>query len=160
VNIQSKNEVIALDARNLKITSRWPVAPAGQPVSIAMDQQHRRLFIAGRNPASLIMMNADNGKVIGSPFPIGQRVDGSVFDMVTGDVACATGDGTLHIFHEDSPEKLRVVETVKTEYGAKTLALDPKTHYLLTDTADFEPASGNAQRKAQNGTFRLLVYGK
>jgi len=159
-NLEDKNEVIAIDSRALKITARWPVAPVGQPVSIAMDRQHRRLFIAGRNPSTLIAMDADSGKIIGPPFPIGTRVDANVFDPETGLVASATGDGAIHIFHEDSPSKLAVVETVKTEYGAKTMALDPKTHYLLVDTADFDPAAGSAQRKARPGTFHLLVYGR
>jgi YVTN family beta-propeller protein len=160
-NLEDKNEVIAIDTRTLKITARWPVAPVGQPVSIAMDRQRRRLFIAGRNASLLIAMDADTGKIIGPPFPIGTRVDANVFDPETRIVASSTGDGAIHIFHEDSPDKLSVVEVVKTEYGAKTMALDPKTHYLLVDTADFDPPpAGSAQRKARPGTFHLLVYGR
>ena len=165
-NLEDKNEVIAIDSRTLKIKARWPVAPAGQPVSIAMDREHRRLFIAGRNPQLLVVMDADNGKIIGQPFPIGARVDATVYDPETGLVASSTGEGTIHIFHEDSPDKLSVVELVKTEFGAKTMALDPKTHNLLVDTADFDapPAATaqkkNPQRRARPGTFRLLIYGR
>jgi len=165
-NLEDKNQVIAIDARGLKITARWPVAPAGQPVSIAMDRQHRRLFIAGRNPALLVVMDADSGKIIGPPFPIGARVDANVFDPETGMVASATGEGTIHIFHQDSPDKLSAVETVKTEFGAKTMALDPKTHNLLVDTSEFDPPPDAAaqqkssQRKAKPGTFHLLIYGR
>ena len=165
-NLEDKNEVIAIDTRSLKISARWPVAPAGQPVSIAMDRQHRRLFIGGRNPKLLVMMDADTGKIIGQSFPIGGRVDTNVFDPETGFVASSTGDGTLHIFHEDSPEKLSQTETVTTEYGAKTMALDPKTHNLLVDTADFEKANASTGkgrgplRRPAPGTFHLLVYGR
>src|ERR1022692_3966669 len=129
-NLEDKNEVIAIDSRTLKITARWPVAPAGQPVSIAMDREHRRLFIAGRNPQLLVVMNADNGKIVGQAFPIGARVDATVYDAATGMVAVSTGEGTIHIFHQDSPDQLSLVETVKTEFGAKTMALDPKTHKI------------------------------
>ncbi|MGD0500483.1 MAG: YncE family protein [Bryobacteraceae bacterium] len=164
-NLEDKNEVIAIDTRALKITARWPVAPAGQPVSMAMDRQTRRLFIGARNPAVFVVMNADNGKIIGPSFPIGARVDTSVFDPETKLAACSTGDGTIHVFHEDSPDKASAVETVKTEYGAKTMALDPKTHNLLVDTADFEPPAGgappaNARPTPKPGTLRLLVYGR
>jgi len=163
-NLEDKNEVIAIDSRTLKITAHWPVAPAGQPVSIAMDREHRRLFVGGRNPKVLVMVNADTGKVIGESFPIGGRVDANVFDAATGMVASSTGDGTIHIFHEDSPDKLSMVETVTTEYGAKTMALDPKTHNLLVDTADFDPPApgkqGTPQRRPKPGTFRLLIYGR
>src|SRR5215469_14374400 len=130
-----------------------------------MDRQNRRLFIGGRNPTTLVMMNADNGKIIGSPFSIGSRVDTNVSDSDTGLVAASTGDGTIHIFHEDSPDKLSMIETVTTEYGAKTMALDPKTHNLLVDTSDFDaPADAGKgrgpQRRAKPGTFRLLIYGR
>lgn len=164
-NLEDKNEVIAIDSRALKITARWPVAPAGQPVSIAMDRQSRRLFIGARNPSMFVVMDADSGKIIGPSFPIKARVDTTVYDPETGLAACSTGDGAIHIFHEDSPNKISVVDTVKTEYGAKTMALDPKTHNLLVDTSDFvAPATGtkqpNARPTAKPGTFRLLIYGR
>ena len=164
-NLEDTNEVVAIDSRSLKIKSRWPVAPAGQPVAIAMDRQHRRLFISGRNSKLLVVMDADNGKIIGQPFPIGDRVDTNIYDPETGVIAASTREGTIHIFHEDSPDKISVVETVKTEFGAKTMALDPKTHYLYVDTSDFGPApaptpqQSNPQPVAKPGTFRLLVYG-
>ena len=165
-NLEDTNEVIAIDSRSLQIKSRWPVAPAGQPVSMAMDRVHRRLFIGGRNPKVLVVMDADSGKIIGQPFPIGARVDTNIYDPDTALVASSTGDGTIHIFHEESPDKFNVVETVQTEYGAKTMALDPKTHNLFLDTSDFEPPGAatekqpNPQRRAKPGTFRLLIYGK
>lgn len=165
-NIESTNEVIAIDSNDLTIKSRWSVAPSGQPVSIAMDRKNRRLFVGGRNPKMLVEMNADTGKVIGEPFPIGDRTDANIFDPSTNTLASATREGTLHIFHEDSPDKLSVVETVKTEFGAKTMGFDPKTHHLYLTTSDFGPAPAptekqpNPQPVATPGTFRLLIYGK
>jgi len=165
-NIEDKNEVIAIDSRDLVIKSRWPVAPAGSPVAIAMDRAHRRLFISGRNPKMLVVMDADTGKIIGQPFPIGDRVDTNIFDPGTGVIAAATREGLLHIFHEDSPDKISVVEAVKTELGAKTMGLDPKTHNLYLTTSDFGPAPAptekqpNPQPVATPGTFHLLIYGR
>ena len=164
-NLEDKNEVIAIDSRALKITARWPVAPAGHPVSMAMDRRNRRLFIGCRDPKVFIVMDADTGKIIGSPFPIGGRVDSNIFDPETGLAACSTGegDGAISIFHEDSPNRYSLVETVKTEFGAKTMALDPRTHNLLVDTADFEqPAAGAKSNRltAKPGTLRLLIYGR
>ena len=164
-NLASTNEVIALDARSLKIASRFPTAPVGHPVSISMDRKTRRLFIGGRDPKLFAMMNADSGKIIGDAFPIGARVDSNIFDDDLKIAACSTGDGTIHIFHEDSPDKLTLVESVKTEFGAKTMGLDAKTHHLLVDTSDFEPGTPTAkqphpQPRAKPGTLRLLIYGK
>ena len=160
-NLEDTNEVIAIDSRALKITARWPVAPAGAPTSMAMDAAHRRLFIGGRNPGVLVVMDAGTGQITGQPFPIGKRVDSNIFDPETGLIACSTGDGTIHIFHEDAPDKFSEVQTVRTEPGAKTMALDPKTHNLLVDTSDFQPAAqGQRQPRAVPGTFRLLIYGR
>jgi YVTN family beta-propeller protein len=165
-NLEDTNEVIAIDSRELKVKSRWPVAPAGQPVSIAMDRQHQRLFVAGRNPKMLVMLDAASGKVIGPPFPIGDRVDNTSFDPENGLVFAATREGTIHIFHEDTPDKLNPVEVVKTEFGAKTMGFDPKTRNLFVDTSDFDPPAEptkkqpNPQPRAKPGTFRLLVYGR
>ena len=164
--LQSTNEIVAIDTKDLTVKSRFPVAPSGAPTSITMDRKNRRLFVGGRNPKMLVMMDADTGKVIGEPFPIGDRVDANVFDAATNMLAAATREGTLHIFHEDSPDKLSVVETVKTEFGAKTMGLDPKTHKLFLTTSDFGPAPAatekqpNPQPVATPGTFRLLIYGK
>jgi hypothetical protein len=164
--LQSTNEIVAIDTHDLVVKSRFPVAPAGAPTSITMDRKNRRLFVGGRNPKLLVMMDADTGKVIGEPFPIGDRVDANVFDPATMTLAAATREGTLHIFHEDSPDKLSVVETIKTEFGAKTMGLDPKTHNLYLTTSDFGPAPAptekqpNPQPVATPGTFRLLIYGR
>src|SRR3979411_2609540 len=126
-NNEETNDVVAVDTHALTVKGRWPVKPAGEPVAISMDTEHRRIFSGGRGPALLVMMDADRGKVIQS-FPIGAGADANVYDPGTGFVMTSTRAGTLHIFHEDSPDKLSQVEEIKTEYGAKTMGLDPKTH--------------------------------
>lgn len=164
-NIEDKNEVAAIDSRALTIKSRWPIAPAGTPTAIAMDQKNRRLFIAGRKPAMLVVMDADSGKVIQS-FPITEGADANVFEPATGMVFASTRDGMIHIFHEDAPDKFSVVDTVKTEFGGKTMGLDTKTHNLFVSTAEFGPLPAatakqpNPRRAPVPGTFHLLVYGK
>jgi YVTN family beta-propeller protein len=164
-NIEDKNEVVAIDSRTLEIKSRWPVAPAGGTTAIAMDRQHRRLFTAGRDPQMLVVMDADNGKVIQS-FPISGGVDADAYDPETGLIFVSTREGMIHVFHEDSPDKFSMVETVKTEFGAKTMGLDTKTHNLFVDTADFGPPPAptaerpHPQPVAKVGTFRVLVYGR
>ena len=165
VNLEDKNELVAIDSRKLTIKSRWPVAPAGGPTALALDEEHHRLFIAGRNPQMLVVMDADNGHIIQS-FPISAGVDAAAYEPETGLVFASTREGMIHIFHEDSPDKFSEVETVKTEFGAKTMGLDSKTHHLFVDTADFGPPSTPSadrprpQRTAIPGTFRVLVYGR
>jgi DNA-binding beta-propeller fold protein YncE len=164
INLESENQLVAVDSHSLKIKSRWPVAPVGGPTALAIDIKHRRLFSAGRNPQALVMIDADSGKALQS-VPISAGVDAAAYDAELGLVFASTREGMLHIFHEDSPDKLSVVETVKTEFGAKTLGLDTKTHNVFVDTADFAPATNTTpgrpgRRSAVPGTFRVLVYGR
>jgi len=160
-NNETASDVAVIDTHTLTIKTRWPVAPAGTPASMAMDREHRRLFSSGRDPQFLVMMDADNGKIIQS-FPISSGADGNVFDPETGLLFVSTRDGKLHIFHEDSPDKLSEVETVETEYGAKTMNIDPKTHNLFLSTADFgpPPEDPKARRKVIPGTYHVLIYGR
>lgn len=165
VNLEDKSELVAIDSGSLKIKSRWPLAPAGAPTALAMDVKHRRLFSAGRNPQMFVVLDSDSGKVLQS-FPISAGVDAAAYDPGTGLIFVSTREGLVHVFHEDSPDKFSEAETIKTEYGAKTMGLDTKTHNLFLDTAEFAPAPAptadrpHPQRPAIQGTFRVLVYGR
>ena len=107
----------------------------------------------------MVMMDSTSGKVIAS-VPIGPGVDGSAFDPGTGFAFASCGDGTTTITHEDSPDKLTVVQTLTTERGARTMAIDPKTHKIYLPSAKFEaPAEGQRRGKMVPGSFKILVYG-
>jgi len=158
-NIEDTNEVVVIDTHSLTIKSRWKVAPAGEPVAMTMDKEHGRVFSSGRGPALLVMMDADSGKVLQS-FPISEGVDSSAFDADSSTVFASTRAGKIHVFHMDSADKLSALDPIETEYGAKTMAIDPKTHNLFLTTADFGPAGAKGRRPAIAGTAHLLVYGK
>jgi YVTN family beta-propeller protein len=163
-NIEDKNEVVAIDSLTNAVKSRWPIAPAEEATAIDLDVQHHRLFIGGRNKL-LAIMDTTTGKVIQS-FPIGAGVDTNLYEPESGLLFVAAREGLLHIFHEDTPDHFSAVETVKTEFGARNMALDPKTHRLFIDTSDFGAApqptteQPHPQPVPVSGTFRLLVYGR
>jgi DNA-binding beta-propeller fold protein YncE len=164
-NNEEKNDVAVIDTRTLAIKTRWPTAPAGTVTALATDLKTQRLFSAGRNPQFLIMMDASNGKVIQS-FPISAGVDAAAFEPDTGLLFVSTREGMVHIYHEDSPDKLSEIQTLKTAYGAKTMALDPKTHNIFVSTSDFDPPAAPTEKqprpnpRAKPGNFRVLVYGR
>src|SRR5262249_14240817 len=155
-NNPEKNDVVAIDARTNTVKARWPTAPEGAPTSMAIDQKNRRLFSSGRGPQFVTMMDADTGKILAS-YPISGGVDANAFDPGTGFLFVSTREGMLHIFHEDSPDKLSEVETVMTEFGAKTCQVDTKTHRVFLSTSDFSPSP---TRTPKPGNFRVLVYGR
>jgi YVTN family beta-propeller protein len=163
-NVEDKSEVVAIDSMANTVKTHWPIAPAEGATAIDLDVKHHRLFIGGRNKVQAIM-NVENGKIIHT-FPIGAGVDTNIFDPETGTLFVAVREGILHVFHEDTPDQFSVVESVKTEFGARNMAFDPKTHQLFSDTADFAPApeptadQPHPQPTPVSGTFRLLVYGR
>ena len=173
---EDKGQVIEYDEKTLTIKHKWPTTGCEAPVGMAMDKANRRLYVAcradeGNAPGVLIVMNADNGKVVAS-MPIANGVDGNVFDPDTGDVFVTCRDsgdgktGATYIFHADSPDKISLVATVKTIYGARTVALDSKTHHAFTiGTEKNDPAPATAKNphprpKPVPSTFELLEIGK
>ncbi len=163
-NLEEKNTVLKIDSRALKVEQRWPVAPCEGPASIAMDRKTSRLFIGCGNHM-MAVVNADNGKVVAT-VPIGDHVDATAFDASNNLIFNSCGDGTLAVIHEDSPDKYTAVETVKTAPGAKTLALDPKTHQIFLSTARYAPMPpmpGQASPKKRivlPGSFTVLVVSR
>jgi hypothetical protein len=113
----------------------------------------------------MAILDADSGKVIASP-PIGAGVDAGQFDPGTGFAFASNGGGTLTVIHEDSPDKFTVAEEVPTQTGARTMALDPKTHQVFLVTADFAPAPAPTPEnpRPRGGmvpdSFVVLVFGR
>lgn len=163
-NLESESKIIKMDARTMKITKSWPLAPGVSPSGLSMDTEHNRLF-SGCHNKLLVVMNAKNGKVV-QTLPIGDHVDGTYFDPASATIFSSNGDGTLTVIHEDSPNRYTLVENVQTEEGAKTLAFDSKTGRVFLTTAQREEAPAptkddpKPKRKIIPGTFHLLVLGK
>jgi DNA-binding beta-propeller fold protein YncE len=159
VNIEDKDELLKIDARERKVLERWPLAPGKTPASLALDGRNRRLFVGCRNKL-LAVVNADSGKVI-TTVPVGEGVDATAYDAEAGLVFSACGDGTVTVVRQDGPDKYRVMETVKARPGSKTLALDAKTHRLFIPAAKYKPgATPKARPTMEPGSFVVLIYGK
>ncbi|HEV2350366.1 MAG TPA: YncE family protein [Terriglobia bacterium] len=162
-NLEDKSMVVAIDSNALKLLNTWPLAPAESPSGMAIDTVHRRLF-SGCHNKMMAIMDADTGKVIATP-SIGQGVDANTFDPGTDLAFSSNGDGTLTVVHEDSPDKFTVVGNIATQRGARTMALDTKTHNVYLVTAEFGPAPAPqpGQRFSRPSivpnSFTLLVFG-
>jgi YVTN family beta-propeller protein len=145
VNLEDQSAVLRIDARKMTVKNRWPLAPCERPSSMAIDRANHRLFIGCRSKM-MAVVNSDNGNVIVA-LPIGDHVDASAFDPATGLIFNSTGEGTIDVFHQDSPDKYSAVQRIPTHAGSKTMALDSKTHELLVPSND-------------SGKFQILLFGK
>jgi DNA-binding beta-propeller fold protein YncE len=164
VNLEDKNQLFALDANKLTVKERWDLPGCDEPSGLAMDQKNRRLFVGCGNK-KMPIVNADNGQII-TTLPIGDGVDATAFDDETGLAFASCGEGVLTVVKEESPDKFSVLEDVKTQRGARTMALDSKTHKVYTVAANFgPPPAPTADRPHPRpsilpDTFVVLMLGK
>src|SRR5579862_7226654 len=164
VNIEDKSQIDAIDPAKLEVKSRWPLAPCEEPSGLAIDASKGRLF-AGCDNKMMAVVNTDNGKVVATP-AIGEGVDANAFDPGTSLAFASCGEGVLTVVKEDSPDKYSVVENVTTQPGARTMALDEKTHHVFTVTAQFGPPppatadNPHPRRSIVPDTFVVLEYAK
>jgi hypothetical protein len=155
INLVDKDQVAVVDTKAMKVMDKWPTAPGGAPVGMAMDREHRRLFVGCRKPQKLIVMSAEGGKVL-ADLPIGAGVDATQFD--NGYIFASCRDGTLAIAQETSPGKFEIVQDLKTRPGAKTMAVDPTTHTAFLPTAEFgEQRDARSRPIAKPDTFMIVV---
>jgi len=161
-NLEDKNEVVAIDTKSHEVVNRWPIAPGEGASGMAIDTAHHRLFLGCGNKL-MAMLDSTSGKVVAT-VPIGQGVDANAFDPGTQLAFASCGDGTVTIAHEDSPDKLTVVQTLTTEPRARTMTVDPQTHRIYLASAKYlaaAPAVAGQRQRPQMvpGSFKILVYG-
>ncbi|PYK42863.1 MAG: YVTN family beta-propeller domain-containing protein [Verrucomicrobia bacterium] len=156
-NIEDKNEVIAIDTKTHSVVAKWPLAPGEEPTGMAIDAAHHRLFVGCDK--LLVMLDSTTGKVIATA-PIGAGVDACVFDDAAQLVFASCGDGTTTIAKAEG-DKLNVVQTLPTERGARTMALDPVTHRIYLATAKFDENAKDERGRPKiiDSTLHVLIYG-
>jgi DNA-binding beta-propeller fold protein YncE len=164
VNSEDTAEVVVFDPKSLEVKSRFPIGVAKTPTGLAYDPKSKRLFIGTREEPKMVVMNATNGKVIGS-FPIGKGVDYAAFDPQSKLVFFSCGEGTLSIYHEKSADEYEDAGAVKTQPSAKTMAFDSKTKKIFLSAAEITetPAADPTQRPRRSikpGSFVVLVVSK
>jgi DNA-binding beta-propeller fold protein YncE len=155
-NITDNSEVVEIDAKTATVSRRWPTAPCKQPVSMALDTAHHRLF-SGCRSGAMAVSDYQAGKVVAT-VPIGTGVDGAGYDAASGDAFASNADGTLTVIHQDSPNEYHVAQTIETPKASRNMGLDPTNHRLYLASAKFGPAPGGRGRApVLPGTFAVLV---
>lgn len=164
VNIEDKSEIEEFDARTLRSLGHWALEGCEEPSGLAIDRAHGRLFSVCSNRTMAVTSMATHRVV--ATVPIGDGADGAAFDPSTGMAFSSNGDGTMTVVHQDAPDRYSVVQTLATQRGARTIALDPATHRVYTVTAELGAAPAatadnpRPRRPVVPGTFTLLTIGR
>ncbi len=162
VNLVDKDQVAVLDTATMTVTARWSTAPGARPTGMSMDRDGRKLFVGCRNQ-KLVVMGADDGRVI-ADLPIGAGVDATAFSAGCALASC--GDATLSVARADADGHFKVIQTVATLPGARTMAVDPTGRRIWLPTAALEPAAAasaanpHPRPTPKPGTFRIVVVAR
>lgn len=167
VDLEDKDQIAAVDAKTLTVTAHYDLAgKGGGPGGLGFDVKNHILFSSCHNPATMVILNSDDGKIIDA-LPIGSGTDGALFNPATMEAFSSNRDGTLTVIKENSPTSFVVEQNVTTMTSAKTLTLDSKTNHILLIAAEFTPpptpppAGGRGGRgQLVPDSFTILVVGK
>lgn len=163
VNIEDRNEVKVIDTKTLDVIHTWSIAPGEEPSGLAIDTDTNRLFSVCGNKL-MVVLDAVNGKII-QTLPIGDGCDGVVFDPARKLAFSSNGEGTITVVKEEGENSFTVLETVRTQKSARTIALNQTTHQLYLSAADFGPAPQPTPENPKPrpslipGSFVVLVLG-
>jgi DNA-binding beta-propeller fold protein YncE len=159
VNLADTSEVVEIDARTATVARRWSTAPCKQPVPMAIDTGHHRLF-SGCRSGVMAVSDYQAGKVVATA-PIGSGVDGAGYDAASGNAFASNLDGTLNVIHQDGPDQYHAIETVQTQEGSRNMGLDPTNHRVYVVSAKFGPpppeSAGRGRGPVLPGSFTLMV---
>ena len=156
VNIEDKSVINVINSTTLKVEQHWPIAPGEEPSGLALDNQTHRLFSVCSNKL-MVVTDALSGKII-TTLPIGDRCDGVVFDPGKKRAYASNGEGSITVVQEENGNSFKVLETVATQPGAKTIAIDKTTHHLYLTTAEYEtaPTAANRRPPVKPNSFVIL----
>ena len=159
VNIEDKSEVVEIDAVKFEILNTWSIAPGEAPTGLAYDAKTKRLFAGCGDNKLLIVLDADNGKII-DKISIGEGCDGVAFDAGLKNIYASNGEGTLTVIKEISADKYEVVENAKTKKSARTICVDEKTHKIYLPAADLsKPEKEGDRPRMIPSSFQVMVLG-
>ena len=165
VNIEDKSEIVKIDSKTAKQVAKWSLSPCESPSGLAMDTSSDRLFSVCDNKM-MAVVDGKSGKVVATP-SIGEGPDAAGFDPELKLAFSSNGEsGNITVVHEDGKDKYSVVETVPTVEGARTMALDEKTHTIYLSSAKYGPpgpnagGSGRPRPSVLPGSFKLLIVKK
>jgi len=156
VNIEDKSCINVINSSTLQVEKRWSIAPGEEPSGLAFDAKTHRLFSVCSNKL-MVITDSETGKVIAS-LPIGDRCDGVAFDPEYKRAYSSNGEGTITVVQETDKDNFKILETITTQRGARTITIDKATHHLYLPTAEYEtaPTENNRRPAIKPDSFVIL----
>jgi YVTN family beta-propeller protein len=157
VNVEDLGEIAVVNTKTWKEDQKWKLDSCEEPSGLALDATQNALFSVCGNSVMVVIATKDGKKL--ATLPTGSGTDAAKFDPGLKRAFASNGEGTLTVVQESTKGKYEVIGNVDTARGARTMALDPKTHKVYVATAELgAPAEGQRRPSIKPGTFMVLVY--
>jgi hypothetical protein len=132
VDLEDKDKVAVVDLKAMNVVTNFDLqGKGGGPGGLGLDAKNHVLFAMCHEPATCVILNADNGGILAT-VPIGNGTDGGGFNPNTMEAWSSQRDGTLTVIKESSSTSFAVEQTVTTKTGCKTSSLDSKNNVIVT----------------------------
>lgn len=160
VNIEDKNKISVINVNTMKVEANWSIAPGESASGLAIDLKNNRLFAVCDNKM-MVILDAVTGKIVSTP-AIGEHPDAAGFDPELKRAYSSNGEGTITVVEEENANEFKVLETVQTKKGARTMALDTKTHHIYLSAADYgdkpeaTPDNPHPRPAIKSGSFIII----
>jgi DNA-binding beta-propeller fold protein YncE len=160
VNIEDKGIISVINVKTLQVEKSWPISPGEDASGLAIDNETHRLFTVCGNKLMMIL-DSDDGHIV-AKLPIGDGCDGVKFDAGLKRAYSSNGEGNMTVVQEIDKDNFKIVETIPTMQGARTLAVDGSTHHIYTPSAEFDPAPAatadnpHPRRSAKPDSFLVM----
>ena len=156
VNVEDQNRIAVLDIKARRVIARYPMAGCDGPTGLAYVADAGVLIAACANKVAKVIRAADGQDL--ATLAIGAGPDAVIYDAARKLAFIPCGrDGVLEVIAVRGPTDIAIVQTLKTQVGARTGALDPKTGALYLPASRYALVAGAAKPVAAPGTFELLV---
>jgi hypothetical protein len=156
ITVEDQNRIAVLDLKARALTGYYALAGCEGPTGMIYAPGAGVLIVGCANKVAKVIRAAD-GADLGA-LAIGAGPDQLIYDPVRRLAFIPCGrDGVLEVLAVGGPAGVAVIQTVTTQIGARTGAVDPQSGKVYLPTARFAQPPAGGKPAAQPGSFEILV---
>ena len=129
-NLNDRDAMAIVDLAKGVVVETKPLPGCKSPTGLAIDGVGRRLFVVCSGNARMVVFDIATFLPIAS-ISVGQLADSVAFDGSTHRIYVACGAGELTVVSQQTRDVYRVVDRIRTQLGAHTIAVDAATHAVF-----------------------------
>ena len=130
VNLPDARKIAVVDRNRASVIASWTTGSAAQNFPMALDEDHKRLFVVCRDPARLVVLDSDSGKVVATLPTVGDS-DDVFYDRDAQRIYVSGGEGAIVVYRQLDPDRYEEAARLATVKGARTCLFSPELRRLF-----------------------------